>query len=342
MKKFIRIIITALILCIFLSVTSLATSIPRPYPEGDGDQPVVTFSDDFKTVYYNGYEFVQKNLSDFVSNINVDYEFDYYNGDVVVGTSDMMFPEFAEYELTEEQQKIIHDVYIYGDDVILDIELNYRDGTFYSYEVIRTDYLDEYEKLLSAKGDVYTLDFEYPEDNVINIDCDILYENEPKHININSLMAYEEYFEVYVHSEDGKLSYNPGMVIIAGGECYYLDYAESGASLYLDFYEFYYNAAGFEAYPITDEATVDAILEGLELYYEDDYGYLQNDELADSISYFFLIMLFGIIPGFICVISFVYAIIKKKTYRKLLFGVSAFCLAEIIAFVIFLVVSSIK
>ena len=105
MKKFIRVIITALILCIFLSVTSLATSIPRPYPEDDGEQPVVTFSDDFKTVYYNGYEFVQKNLSDFVSNINVDYEFDYYNGDVVVGTSDMMFPEFAEYELTEEQQK---------------------------------------------------------------------------------------------------------------------------------------------------------------------------------------------------------------------------------------------
>lgn len=346
MKKLISIFISVLIAAIGLSVTSMATTVNTlvPNPEAENEnQPVVTFSEDFKTVYYDDYEYVQKDLSMFISNVGSDYEIGYYEDyDGVVSTNDIMLPEWADYELSETQKETVYSVEIYGDDIILNVSLNYRDGTYYSYHVLRTDYLDDYDKLLKTKGGVYTLDFEYPEDNVINIDYDILYENEPKHININNLMAYEEYFEVYVHSDDGKLSYNPGMIIIAGDEYYYLDYEESGASLYLDFLEFYYSEEGFDAYPITDEATVAAIKEGQQLYYEDDYGYMYNDELADSISYFFLIMLFGIIPAIICIITFVFAILRKKTYRKLLFGASAFCLAEIIAFIIFLVVANLK
>ncbi|MBE6802205.1 MAG: hypothetical protein E7530_04925 [Ruminococcaceae bacterium] len=346
MKKLISIFISVLIAAIGLSVTSIATSVstlvPNPGPE-NVKQPVVTFSDDFKTVYYDDYEYVQKDLSMFISNVDSDYEIGYYEDyDGVVSTDDIMLPQWAEYELSETQKETVHSVEIYGDDIILNVSINYRDGTYYSYDVLRTDYLDDYDKLLTTKGDVYTLHFDYPENNEVDIDCDILFENEPKHITPSAFTSYDEYYEIYVSSDDGKLSFNPGMIIICGDEYYYLDYEESGASLYLDFLEFYYSEEGFDAYPITDEATVAAIKEGQQLYYEDDYGYLQNDELADSISYFFLIMLFGVVPGCVCVVSFVYAIIKKKTYRKLLFGASAFCLAEIVAFIIFLIVANIK
>ena len=354
MKKIIRIIATALILCVFLSVTSLATSvttIAQPENQTIDTQSYITFSDDFKTVYYKEYQYVQRDLSMFMSNIASDYAVDFYDdfdleyyGDSYSGmvVNDMLVPQLADYKLTEEQQKIVSSVDIYGDDIILDIEISYKDGTFYSFATIRTDYLDEYERLLNSKGDVYTLQFDYPEDNKVDIDCDILFANKPEHLNPNDVFTYYDSYDVYVHSADGKLSYNPGMVIIVDEKCYYLDYAESGASEYVDIYEFYWSEDGFDAYPITDEATVNAILEGQQLYFDDDYGYLQNNKLADSVSYFFLIMLFGVVPGIIFIVALVFAIIKKKTYRKLLFGVSGFCLAEIIAFIIFLVVASIK
>ncbi len=353
MKKFICLIVTVLILSLGLSVTSFATGtvvvdkVQDVTPALRENAPVITFSDDFKTLYYNNHTYHQKNLASFQSYIGADWDVDpyyYEDYDDVISTDDYDIISFADYSLTEEQEKRVKSVNVSGDDIIVNLIVYYKDGTILSLDLLREDYLDEYDKLATEKFSKYEIDFEYPSENVVNVDRKYLFENEKE------LIETKDYFDymcqnVYVHTDDGALSYQPGLLFILDDDYYYLSYEENNI---LPDYQYSYYGLFLEDYTtlyvhkITNEDLISQLKSAEQAYYEDDFGYLENDELANSVSYFFLILLFGVVPGVAFVVSLVFAIIKKKTYRKLLFTVCGFTLAEIITFIIFMVLISTK
>ncbi len=354
MKKFIYVVITVLILSIGLNVTSFATAtavvdkIEGAVPPKRENAPVITFSDDFKTLYYNGFTYYQKDLSLFESYIGTDFETDanyYEDYDDVISTDDYDLIYYADYELTEKQEKTVKFVDVSGDDIIVYITVYYKDGTSLSLDLLREDYLDDYDNLLSEKYTNYEVDFEYPGGNIVKVDREILFENEKEAVNNKEF--YNDYMieYVYIHSDDGALSYQPGLVVIFGDEYYYFSYEEN--NLYPDYYDYsffdlYWSESDIYVHKITNEQVVAELQDAEQAYYEDDLGYLENDELANSVSYFFLILIFGVVPGIAFIVSLIFAIIKKKTYRKLLFTVCGFTLAEIITFIIFMVLISTK
>lgn len=353
MKKFIYVVITVLILSIGLNVTSFATAtVVVDKAEGTfsikrENAPVITFSDDFRTLYYNGYTYYQKDLALFESYIGTDYETDAYyyeDYDDVISTDDYDLIYYADYELTEKQEKTVKSVDVSGDGVIVYLTVYYKDGTSLSLDLLREDYLDDYDNLLSEKYTNYEVDFEYPDGNIVKVDREVLFENEKQ--TVNSEEFYNDYMTeyVYLHSDDGVLSYQPGLVVSLGDDFYYFSYEEN--NMYPDyeygFFDLYWSESDMYVHKITNEQVVAELQEAEQAYYEDDFGVFENDELANSISYFFLILIFGVVPGIAFIVSLIFAIIKKKTYRKLLFTVCGFTLAEIITFIIFMVLISTK
>lgn len=344
MKKFVNVIITVLILSFALGITSFATATPI---QQNVDVPVITFSDDFRTLYYNGYTYYQKDLTLFESYIGIDYEIDgdYYEAyDSVISTDDYDIINYADYKLTEKQEETVKSVDVSGDDIIVYLTVYYKDGTSLYLDLLREDYLDDYDNLLSEKYANYEVDFEYPDGNIVKVDRKVLFENEKQAVNSEEFYAdYMTQF-VYLHSDDGALSYQPGLVVKLGDDFYYFSYEEN--NMYPDyeysFFDLYWSETDVYVHKITNEQVVTELQDAEQAYYEDDFGVFENEELANSISYFFLILIFGVIPGIVFVVSLVFAIIKKKTYRKLLFTVCGFTLAEIITFIIFMIVASIK
>lgn len=344
MKKFIYVIITVLILSISLSVTSFAAGTEK----NTESFYFATFSDDFRTMYYKGYEYHQKNLKHFdtyiAKDISIDsYEFDEAQASVFADSilSDTKYIGNVSYELSDSQKETVESVMIDGTDIIVYLTVNYKDGTAYSLDLLREDYTDDYNALSTGANDDYEIDFEWPEGNTVNTNKSKLTQNKSESISINQFDNFE-YYLVYLHSEDRYLSYTAGVVLSDDDKYYFIDNAENNASAYVDIYEFMWMSSEKVVHEITDEELLAEIKAAEEEYYADEYGYLENDKLANTISYFFLVLLFGVIPGIAFIVSLIFAIIKKKTYRKLLFAVSFFTLAEIIVFIIFMIVANYK
>jgi hypothetical protein len=344
MKKITYAIITALILSLCLGITSFAA-----------DKPVATFSEDFREMYFNDFTYYQRDITGFSTNYEVDYELNYtevyeYDAetgeDVLVSVGNEYYdkdnPFFADYKLSKSQEKIVDTVEILGDKIIVNITVHYKDSTTFSVDLIHEDYLDEYDALKSGKSNNFTIEYDWPDDNIVLVSKEILTENAAEKINVRSSESIYDFQSIYCNSEDGMLIYAPGIMMTFDDKYYYLDYAENKFADEETFWmELDYDSE-FIFHEITDETVVQNIKLAEEAYYADDYGYLYNDELANDVSYFFLIIIFGVIPGIIFVITLVFAFIKKKTYRKLLFTASFLTLAEIIVFIFFMVVSNYK
>lgn len=344
MKKIRYIIITTFILSLCLAFTSFAA-----------EKPTVTFSEDFKTMYFDDYTYYQRDLNGFESAIDIEYicypeehyEYDAEIGqDVLVSVENNYIdegnPVYAEYKLSATQEKTVKSIDIAGDDIIVYITVYYKDGTSLTVDLLREDYIDDYEALKEGKSDNYLIEYGWPEDNYVKVTKDNLIENEATEIKLDYYLYDFQY--IYITSEDEVLTYTPGYMYTIENEYYYLDFEEN--DIHGVDYEFFYSVeeSGItvKLHKITDEKVLENIKIAEEKYYDDDLGFIYDDELASNISYVFLIIIFGVIPGIIFVVTFVFAIIKKKTYRRLLFTASFFTLAEIIVFIIFMIIANYK
>ncbi len=338
MKKFTYIIITALILSLTMGIASFAA-----------EKPVITFTEDFKTMYFNDYEYYQMDLTGFESNVSFTYD-EYYSEiyeydpelgqDVLVSVENEYYneenPAFANYKLSEAQKKTVSTIDIYGDEIIALVDVHFKDGGKYSLTLLREDYVDDYNSLKSNESNQYKIEYSWPEDNYVNATKNQLLTGKTK--EIDPLEYLYDYEYVYINSEDGMLTYTPGLLWILDDTYYYVSYEENKITNEDDLFMM----DKVILHEITDETVVEALKVAEDKYYADDYGYLYDDDLAHEISYVVLVTIFGVIPGFICLITFVFAFIKKKTYRKLLFATSAFLLLEIIVFAIFMVTTNFK
>lgn len=341
MKKFIYVIITVLILSLCLGVTSFATGTTDVADDSAGSPPVMTFSEDFQIMYYDGYEYYQKDLR----MVETGYSDAYDTGDFYI--DDFYGLSNADYELTNTQKELVDNIYIdmftTFSDIATTVEITYKNGTCLTISYLREDYVDDYEKFLNGDFSEIEINFLWPERNVIKTNKNLLMTSKTKEISTEDFWYNSMDFAVYVATDDGALSYEIGQIVEITGTYYYLDYNENNVTIHTDFMEEKDTQNDTVILrEITDEALIAEIDTAMEAFYSDDYGYLYNDELANAISYFFLILLFGVVPGIVFLVTFIFAFIKKGKYRKLLFTASFFTLAEIITFIAFMIVASIK
>lgn len=307
MKKIMTFLLVA-ILSFSLGLTSLATD------------NVVTFSEDFLKLYCNGYVYSRVDASKIEYNYdNVVAEIEgYTDADGVVIYNDKMQYNIYEHMLSDTQSEIVESVELSSNSqgTIIDAIIYYYDGASLSVTYLRDDYIEEYKKVTQGKCENYLVDFFYPEGNTINLDREVLTEG-PKTEVTNDMS-----FTVYAAASDNSFRASVGEIISHNDRYYFLDYSEIGAESESDFYE-NYNIDSLPVYEITDETAVAMLTSAEENFYDDDFGFLYDDELSTGISKVFFTIVFGGIPAAATIVSLIFAIKSKKLYKKLCFATSA-------------------
>lgn len=333
MKKILSIILIVTVLSLGFIVSVSAVLPPKQ------EIKYATFSDDFQKMFYNGNPYSRANTNGIY--LYVEPILNESGGSYVV---DNVAEVYFQGELSDEQKKTVDFVSIYSYDnqeVIFDVEIYYKDGSNLNVSYIRNDYLNEYNQLINKEFDEFYVDFTWPEGNTVPINKDVL--SSPITKEFDYYPWYDDCFYVEGSITDGKLRYSYGEIRYINGDFYYYNpelnkevenYFNSDSYIYGEYSYSYESEPKITLNKITDEATLATLNEGLQKYYDDEMGYMYNDELLEGVSKVFLTILFAIIPFAAFVIFLVLAIkAKKKGYKKIYITGCILSVAEIATFI---------
>ncbi len=327
MKKYISLFITLIVLSLVLSVSTSAVTVEK----------TVTFSEDYKNLYFNGSTYIRVDTDmlyyiSYDQSITDDYTKSFGAYYVECPPLPVNYENYYTIKLTDEQHKEIEMIEI--DDVsqtenIFIVTIYFLDGSEFYIGFLREDLLEEYNELVNGNSPKYTIDFMWPDGNEATIEKEKFFIGKKTKIDI---WDYDEEFYVYAKSEKCGFDAEIGVLHSKDGKYYFFDYNDLG----IKSDEELTNIGNYEieAVELTDKEMLENIQAGEEKYYEDDYGYIYNDELTERVSKIFYTILFAVFPAIIFIVSLILAIKSKKAlYKKLLFATCGISIAEIITFI---------
>lgn len=332
MKKLLSIIFAFVLIFSCFAVTAFAEdmAIEDDFNIFEEKQPTITFSEDYQKLYVDGEQFSRFDAStlsaDFGYTVLVEYE---YNSDYYTGHS-------AFVKLTDNQKENIADILIETNLAknMYRIEFYFNDGSSLTVYFLKDTYFDEYNNVISGNAEHYLIDFLYPDGNIVTTQKSALF-GEAVTFSRNDLLDLYDFYYVTAANSDGTISVSAGQLFSMNDEFYYMDYAENGFNE-SDF--FISEVDECIVHKVTGEILLADLQEAEQRYYEDDYGYLYDDDATDSISAVFLIFIFAVVPAVILIISLIRTIRGKGTYKKIYGTITALCVAELIVFTIIAVI----
>lgn len=302
---------------------------------------VATFSDDYKFMELNGIGYSSFDSTLIYTDYYYDYYYDYYE-DVYYSFENMDSdssthtpPDYPEEEitvkLTDEQSANIETIEINttNQKAVIYADICCNDGFTISVSYIRNDLKDEYNKLIKGESEKYTVDFIWPDGNTVVADRSSFLNGNKTKIKF----YYEETYDVLVFTEDKSICLAIGSVISNNDKYYFINFIDSPIESTYDLWD-YEGATELEVIEITDRELIQNLETAEQKYFDDDLGYLYNDELSENISKAFFIIVFAVAPVVIFIVSLILSFkAKKKLYKKLLLAVCGLSLAEIATFI---------
>ncbi len=327
MKKIIALIITVLLL---VSALSLPVFADETYDDFFGEHETfeytttldpnveISFSEDFKTLYFGETEYIRFSTEKIFAEVEANIK------NPII--------------LTETQEDIIDEIGLKASEKgnLIDAGITYSDGANLYCHYIRSDSYKEYNSLLKDDTAPYSIDFSYPEGNIVTTTKDKLYTSEKDNIKFDYYNFDYEYY-VSIFSKDKSFEIVTGIIFAYEDNVYYLDYNEIGKSFYeFDSYEL--ENQKLPVHKITDLTLLEELEKAEKLSYEDDYGFFFDDNFTKRISDIFIIFIFAILPFAALVTFTIFAIRSKRIYRKLCTVVAGLCAAELIVFTIIAII----
>ncbi len=324
MKKYISIFITLIVLSLVLCIPASAITVEK----------VVTLSEDYKNLYFSGSTYVRKDTdmlyyeSYFES---TDYNHSDYNSyvDCPIPTS---YDKYYTIKLTENQHKEIDMIEITNvnhDETVFVLYIYFLDGAELQVDFLKEDLVDEYNRTTQGNVDEFTIDFFWPEDNKAVVTKEKLYKGNKTVIDI---WDYEEEFLVYAKASTGSFEAEIGSLFVNEGKYYFYSFIDGDINSEEELLNS--DDVSAEVIELTDKDIIETIELGVEKYYEDDYGYVYNDELTETVSIIFFTFVFAVVPAVVFIVSLIFAVkSKKKLYKKLLLASCGISLAEIATFI---------
>lgn len=332
MKKIISILSVTLVIIFCLGVVSFASgevTLPTKNTE------FVTLSDDLQELYYNDKTYSRINGS--LINYDMFYDDEYYvEYEIDSSSIPPIIEEELRVKLNDKQKLQIDDVLCSANETenIIDIEVYYKDGATLCTTFMRNDCVDEYNKIISGESDGYSIDFMWPDGNIVSTTKDKLFSEKKTEIKFGA-WEYPDAYDVVANSKDKSFSIDIGTIILKDDVFYYFDFKENDITDYFDSVLFEDGEKTISVYEITDPELITALEEAYQKYLEDDYGFLFDEDLSESVSKVFFVIIFAVIPFAIFVASVILALrSKKKIYRKIFAAISVLTLAEVITFIV--------
>ncbi len=228
------------------------------------------------------------------------------------------YDEFQyEISMSDELEQKIQDVElcISPDLAVVYSTYNFGDGTSLNATYLKHSLVSEYDRLVSNEWQYGEIEFEYPHDNQLSITQEKLY---GKQVNLFT-KEIEDYnyheFRVYSITNSCKIKVEKGMLITTEDKYYFIDYEKANLG---DFD--YFNIADYSeilAFEITDENLCNKIDECIEAYYDDEFGFFDDDGFTNAVSKVMLTIMFLIFPLAVFVFSLILAIRSKGYYKKI-------------------------
>ena len=187
---------------------------------------VISISDDYKTIVYNGDNYIRFDSS------NVEYTYDRGFTGTVYGN-----PEI---------RTVICDASI--NDTIISADIYFNDGSNLNAYFINENYYSEYQRL-AYNASEYTVDLYYPTDNKVKMTA-TSFSDTITTLAGEELWTIDDYFEVNAYSSDGSFYIQNGSLLLINDEYYYIDYNLNAIEKADEFYPEDYERLA--AYKITD------------------------------------------------------------------------------------------
>ncbi len=288
MKKIISFVLT--VLCLAALVCPITASAGEIITTTDGKDLTITVADDFESIMVytedtpDGSRYVIFDGEDCCG---------FNTTDVFGATTEL--PENVKYcQITAKALSYYT--------VVEAFEISYalENGTRLTYYYLHEDLLDNFNRLINegkVKVKVYgtpnsktTLDKLMGESVVLS----------------GSDLKYAESFCVYSNDE---YSVYYGDIIYYNEKIYFASTDENNGDIYL------WRNDYLNAHKIKDATVESEIRAQIQLYYEDDYGYMDDIGFVNKISAFFLLFVFAFIPFCVMVLSLVFIIDKNSRYK---------------------------
>ncbi len=320
MKKIFPILIAILILSSVLTLPCFASD------------NFVTFSEDLQHLYYEGYTYsrVDTSFIDYSYGEDGYYSYyDFYDEEAEKKYHDK-FVNDIDIKLSDKQKKEITHLSIEATEKnsLICTEIYFADGVTMFVDFMRDDLKAKYDAYRRGEVNEYTINFMWPEGNSISVSKEEFYSDNKVPINF----AEVETYDVIVDSGASDFDIFVGVLISQNDKYYYFNYIENGVLQPSDIE--IYDIKNKFAYEITNPELIKQIKTCEEKYFEDGLGYVYNDELTESVSKIFYILLFVLIPAIIFTVSLIFALKSKKPlYKKLLFAICGISVAVIVVFI---------
>ena len=301
----------------------------------------VTLAEDYSTLYLNGKTYSKANTESVDLEIYADDKIFTADFGVEVDTY-INYQEKLNLELSDSQKAELTSAYVSTlgkSKLFAEVGLDFKDGTTIWYSYVRDDIKADFNKIKNGDINEYVIKFETFSDH-----GDIL-----KTVSKNTLLtgniemiSYDhcEQYNVVITSEKYSYSVDVGCIYVDvdylndnNDAYYYFDFSESGITSIYDLYEIN-NITKIKAHKITDEETIAIIEEGLDEYYNSDFGYLYNEDFTEPVAKIFFSLVFAVFPLAVAVTTLVLASKSKKgLYKKLLLATSGLSFASLVVFI---------
>ncbi len=317
MKKIICLIISVIILSFCLVTTAFAI-----------DEKNVTFNDDFTVMDIDGKKYSRARTKELI----------YYGREHPEQTHEFNI------NFTDKQKDEIESIDVYSDTemVIIDVDINYFDGAVLQVSFLYNKYINDYDKLYNGKADKYEVEFYAPPEINPILTYDALLENAPVKNDIyTSIMDSSGEFSVFASTSDDVLYMQIGTISSINDKWYFCSNKDNNFN---ETSEWVYNDEIKQVYlrEITDEDAIKQLNNANEYFLKDSMGFIYDDDLTQTVTIVFAIIILGIIPFGLLISSFVLMVkTKNKTFKKIFGVIAVLCLVELIVFsiIIYLVTS---
>lgn len=299
MKKLFCMFLAAMLLCgLTLSVSATEETHDWADFEIDAGNAMPFLSEDFTTLTIDGETYHRMDISYF-ENYTLENE---------------LF-----IALTDDQQLQVKNATLATDSkkIIASVSITYRDGSSFSAGFVKDSQRDRLTALLEDENTTAWVEFW----NAYSVSATAPIKNfkgKPVQLRDNFLNYCDQFF-VYGINYNINIRCILGVVLTHEGKFYYVDAQETGYNPYdsdLWSYDF------LDGYEITNEALLTALQENTEEYYSDGVGMLYDDDFTEDMSIGVLVLLFGILPGFVLILA-VILLIRSKGYQRKTWAVTA-------------------
>ncbi len=344
-KKISSIVICVIILSLSLSVCAFATE----------ENAVLTFSDEYKELYYNGYTYVPVDASKLFPPIDILYsdedDEEYEDDEVDVDVeSDEYYYEFEydgyKIEMTDEQAANLDYCEAYDSgftktpDIIIDFTVNMKNSAYFTSYYIREDYEDLLNDFLEnpADTDNCEINLMWTEPRKAKFKYSVFFENaagEFVYDPASGMYYYANTYHVYRVSENSEFYAIQGALFLDSNtnKLYYIDCEENNVSDLIDIF-YSEEKETFIVHEITNSELIKCIQDAETAYYNEAGIFTLNDDVARVVSIIFLTIIFGVLPLAAIIISLILTLKRKGAYQKLLFAITFISALEIAIFII--------